>query len=218
MDRRPGEAKMILHVGPADKFMGAFVELLRAHFPPALHEVRLLGRAWPTHPVRADPGVRFIGDSPSRRVLALGRLWRDMHRAERIILHGLFHEELFLPLLLSPEIARKCYWVMWGGDLHADDQRGFALWRFAQLRRLVVSKMAGLVTYLPEDVAHAQQAFGARIPWKECLCYPSNLVPDVDTGLIEGGNAVLVGNSADPPIATPRSFDASRSRVWASGT
>jgi hypothetical protein len=121
-----------------------------------------------------------------------------MLRAERVILHGLFHDELFLPLLLSHQIARKCFWVMWGGDLHPDDLRGFELWRHAHLRRWAVPRIARLVTYLPEDARYAREVFGARGSWQECLCYPSNLVPEVDAGLVENGKAVLVGHSADP--------------------
>src|SRR5690606_38136182 len=122
------------------------------------------------------------------------------------VLHGLFNPKILLILFLMPWQLKKCYWVMWGGDLYVY-QFGEKNWKWRVrefLRRPVIKNMGHLVTYIPGDVELARQWYGAKGEYHECLMYLSNVVdPDIiqaaQAGLEEHkGQNILVGNSADP--------------------
>ena len=40
------------------------------------------------------------------------------HGSRKIILHGLFDFRLIICLFFMPWLLKKCYWVIWGGDLY----------------------------------------------------------------------------------------------------
>ncbi len=71
-------------------------------------------------------------------------------------------------------------------------------------RRFVISRLGHFVTYIKGDYELAQQWYGARGEYHECLMYPSNVFDPQILQKKEAGKKshpglnILVGNSADP--------------------
>lgn len=134
------------------------------------------------------------------------RLFLMLHRADKVILHGLFNPRVITLLACCPWLLAKSYWVIWGGDLYAYQiMRSGLMNRIRErLRRRVISRVGHLVTYIEGDVERARQWYSATGVYHECLMYLSNvfdpcLVPTRSTEKKPGHPViVLVGNSADP--------------------
>src|SRR5690554_1631337 len=188
----------ILHIGGCDKFLPPFIELIKENFDFDQHEFLLrsgMGKA-PDYP-NVKVYERKIIERLKFYIVALLK----MHRADKIILHGLFDIKLVFILFFTPWLLKKCYWVMWGGDLYVyklgeKNHR----WRRNELfRRPIIKNMGNLVTYIEGDVDLARKWYGAKGQYHECLMYSSNLYKEYD--LPEKTSATIniqVGNSADP--------------------
>lgn len=196
----------VLHVGAIDKFIPDFVSLVGHHFDSRRHFFLFINKQKST----------LVPDGKNVRALhgRIGR-WRfflllllKAYRADRIMLHGLFDSGLIRFFALQPWLLEKCYWFIWGGDLHRwksvalqgarpDEQAKARLDEAA--KRKVIAGVGHLVTYVPGDVVLARQWYDARGQHEHCLLYPSNVVADLPSRLTphEGLN-LLVGNSADP--------------------
>src|SRR5690606_21801476 len=99
--------------------------------------------------------------SPFKR--ALHYVW-SLNKAEKIILHGLFDEKLLCALALQPWLLRKCYWIIWGGDLYAREKnvRKSSSTRIESIRAFVIKRLGHLVTYIEGDYELAQKWYGAH--------------------------------------------------------
>lgn len=124
-----------------------------------------------------------------------------MNKAKKIILHSLFNMRLIMLLAMQPWLLKRCYWVVWGGDLYSFQlgKRDFKWWRNEVFRRFVIKRLGHFITYIRGDYELAQKWYGAKGVWHECFMYPSNLYqePPVQNTPHEGIN-ILLGNSADP--------------------
>lgn len=121
-------------------------------------------------------------------------------KAEKIIVHGLFHPKTLLLLALNPWVLGKCHWVIWGGDLYRKRKNNsLQAILYEKLRAFVIRRFGHLITHIEGDYRLAQQWYGARGKWHECFMYPSNLYQEASIQLLphEGIN-ILLGNSADP--------------------
>lgn len=124
-----------------------------------------------------------------------------MHRADKIILHGLFDIKLIFILFFTPWLLKRCYWVVWGGDLYVYKLgRNNKNWKGREFfRRPVIKNMGHLVTYILGDVELAREWYGAKGKYYECIMYPSNLYKSYEIQDKQGETKnILVGNSADP--------------------
>lgn len=152
--------------------------------------------------VNAWPELKVIRNiSSPNKYWWLIKLWTHANRADKIILHGLWGWPLVLTLALNPWLLKRCYWVIWGGDLYYYNQRnkGFKSNSFEILRRIVIKRIGHLVTYIDGDVELARQWYEAKGKYHECIMYPSNVyekheLPDKKNKTIN----IQVGNSADP--------------------
>jgi hypothetical protein len=124
-----------------------------------------------------------------------------MEKAEKVILHGLFSDDLVNYLYWHQRFLPKCYWIMWGGDLYGymNPQRSWRNTFRIHRRYRVVEKMGHLVTYIRGDYELARKVYGATGAYRECFMYPSNLYQSYDIPEVPHDTVnILVGNSADP--------------------
>lgn len=191
------DGNTILHVFGWDrKFVPAFISFVRDRFPGARHEFLIHGPA--------DAGeLRALGAVTHYENLLknIPAVSRQLRSAGRIILHGLFSSHLYYVLALHPWLLKRCYWMIWGGDLYVHQQQARD-WRWRKdewFRRFVISRLGHLVTHVEGDVDLARSWYGARGAYHECLMYLSN-VCRVGGPMAGTGQAVhiLMGNSADP--------------------
>jgi len=191
--------RKILHICPLDKFIPAFIEFVEKNFEFEHHIFVLIGDI-KKYPVHRKSNIIHINQIDSRAQLYL--LLARMHLAKKIILHSIFERNTVNLLFKAPWLLRKCYWVMWGGDLyhHQSRTRDVNENRYENIRACVIRKMGHFVTYVKGDYELAQKWYGAKGEYHECLMYPSNLYKEyvVPPKKNEDQLCVLLGNSADP--------------------
>lgn len=126
-------------------------------------------------------------------------------RADKIIIHALFNQNTIRTLALLPWVLKKCYWVIWGGDLYSFRKRKISIESKIQekIKAFVIKRVGYLVTYIPGDVELAREWYGATGTYHECIMYLSNVVDaeqSTDCYRKEecGPINILLGNSADP--------------------
>lgn len=192
----PSVRPAILHVCIADKFIPPYIEFVRRHFDFAQHEFVMFGGEMDKYP--APAGQTSIWHC--RGGWQWLRLVRRLNQAEKIIIHGLFNFRLVKLLALQPWLLRKCYWVMWGGDLYRYQQHQRTLaWKLHErLRHFVIRRMGHFITYVKGDYELARRWYGTQGIWHECFMYPSNgYQTHVMSQAQHDTRNIQVGNSAD---------------------
>lgn len=197
--------KKILHVCNLDKFIPPFIDFVEENFDLDEH-LFWLNCDHKLYPVEQASSVYKVQKGKINKIRGYLKLVKQMHQAEKIILHGLFNTKVVLLLWVMPWLLKKCYWGIWGGDLYRYQlgKKDYK-WHVREFfRRPVIKQMGHLVTYIPGDVELARQWYGAQGKYCECLMYLSNMVnPEVlketeQNNKYAGQLSVLVGNSADP--------------------
>ncbi|SFR49202.1 TDP-N-acetylfucosamine:lipid II N-acetylfucosaminyltransferase [Thiomicrospira sp. ALE5] len=193
-------SKKILHIANSDKFIPPFIEFVKEHFEFSEHEFLLTG-GMAQEQLKPYANVQLAKRTIIGRLQHYAQAVIKMHQAKKVILHGLFDIKLVYLLFFMPWLLKKCYWVMWGGDLYVY-QLGERSWKWKVrefFRRPVIKNMGHLVTYIKGDYELAQQWYGAKGQYHECFMYTSNLYKEYDVPHKQhSGINILVGNSADP--------------------
>lgn len=184
----------------ADKFVAPFIDFLEKHFVDfSEHQFYIFGDE-ARFPVRKRANISLRSDFD--HVLSAGlELARQMNRAEKIILHGLFNNRVVQLLCIQPWLLRKCHWLIWGGDLYIYQLSSRnPKWHIQEIfRRFVIKRLGHLVTYIKGDAVLARQWYGARGIYHECLMYPSNLYKQyLVPAKADDTIYIQIGNSADP--------------------
>lgn len=195
---------MILHVAGLDKFIPPFVNLIKEEFGERNHQFWLTGSV-EKYPVELSDSVYICGSGFWNKICAYAKLIRQLHAAQKVMLHGLFNIRLVVLLALCPWLLPKCHWIIWGGDLYSYQlaNRDWK-WKVKEFfRRSVIKNIGHLVTYIEGDVALARKWYGAKGIYQECLMYLSNVVNPNTICLShqqhnKSGLNILLGNSADP--------------------
>lgn len=195
---------MILHVAGLDKFIPPFVELVKQEFNADQHQFWLLG-SQKNYPVQQDDSVYVVREGVKGRLLGYFELLKELHRARKVILHGLFNINVIRILVFCPWLLPKCHWVIWGGDLYRyKEPKTTVSSRINEaFRRFVIRRVGSLVTYVKGDVELARKWYKAKGTHHECIMYLSNVVDPkmtVESDPTSGydGLNILLGNSADP--------------------
>ncbi|SNT69965.1 TDP-N-acetylfucosamine:lipid II N-acetylfucosaminyltransferase [Psychrobacter sp. LV10R520-6] len=193
-------SKKILHIAGCDKFIPPFIDFVKENFDCSEHEF-LLTSGMAEKKLNFTPKVRLAKPSKLGKIKHYCQVVIKMHQADKVVLHSLFDHRIVKILFFMPWLLKKCYWVMWGGDLYVyqfgERNRGWKRREF--FRRPVIKHMGHLITYIEGDVELAREWYGAKGQYHECIMYLSNVynAPNI---VEEKDNAlnIQVGNSADP--------------------
>lgn len=187
----------VLHLfGWDKKFFLPFRDFIHKHFSDGRHKFIVYG----------DVNEGDVSPSTDTKVMpnifkSIVAMTKVMYKADKIIIHGLFNNHLFYFLAMQPWLLKKCYWVIWGGDLYIHDT-AVKDWRWKKneiLRCFIVKRIGHFITYIKGDYELAKEWYGAKGDYHHCLMYPSNLYKELILPRKEGGTInILVGNSADP--------------------
>lgn len=124
----------------------------------------------------------------------------SLQKSRKIILHGLFDPKLLIILFCMPWVLKKCYWIIWGGDLYVfkEGKKNFK-WKLREFfRRPIIKNMGYCVSYIKGDFELAQKWYLTKASYLECFMYPSNLFKDYEYSEKNYSEInILVGNSAD---------------------
>lgn len=186
--------KKVVHLCKAEKFIPAFIEFVCAHFDENLHEFVLFGGEVDKFNFKTNERVWVL--SSFRKIVQLtGRLCS----AEKIIIHGLFSRLEVEFLACQPWLLKKCYWVVWGGDLysHVLRRKNFRSDVDEWFRSFVIKRVGNLVTQVEGDYELARAWYGVSGKLHECFVYPSNLYRRRESSVRSDFHLnLLVGNSA----------------------
>ena len=190
----------ILHVAGYSTFMPPFLNLLHTYFE---HDKHALIVAPSPNKVNLPQVIRIeeYEYNIKGRIKYSLELAIEMHKAEKIIIHGLFDLKTLVILFFMPWLLKKSYWVIWGGDLYAYQLEEINWKRkiIGLVRRPVIKNMGHLVTYIKGDVELAREWYGAKGEYHECLMYLSNTYKVLDVPSIQSDTInIQIGNSADP--------------------
>ena len=187
--------KKILHVCYIDKFIPSFVRLVRSEVKSNIHTFTTMGSNYDKYPIEDADDLTYY----SGRFLRYLGISQKMNVNDKIMLHGLFDPGIILVLFCQPWLLKKCYWVMWGGDIYAERGAGFLSILLDKIKCQVVKRIGFLVTYIEGDFLHVKEKYKAKGVLKYCIMYPSNCYKKIEdkkdnnTGVLN----VQVGNSAD---------------------
>lgn len=198
----------VLHLVEYQKFIPSFIDLVNKELATHRHHFYFIHNG-----DKYKPGIGAkvtLNDGSQNIVKFLIGIFNEGCRAKKIVLHGLFSFKLTLALTLQPWLWKKCYWVIWGGDLYGPElsERDWR-WRLKEiLRSVLIPKLGHLLTYVPGDAALAREWYGAKGELHHFIMYPSNVYQKT-TSVKEccGGPIFLVGNSADPSNNHAELFD-----------
>lgn len=193
-------SKKIVHIAACYTFIPPFIEFVNSNFESDNHEFLLT-------PIMAESNllnsknIKLCGNTRSAKLSHYSQVVTKMNQADKIILHGLLDIRITQILFFSPWLLKKCYWVIWGGDLYSYKLgRHKKNWRKKEFfRRPVIKNMGHLVTYIPGDVELARKWYGAKGDYHECLMYLSNTYKSLDVPSTKSDTInIQIGNSADP--------------------
>jgi hypothetical protein len=184
-----------LHICRLDKFIPPFIDLVKENFSFSKHAFLLFGNLQ-TFPTKLDKNVIHINHAYQIFELIL-----KMNQSKKIILHSLFNPLVVLLLFLQPWLLKKCYWIMWGGDLYHFQTPKITIKAliYERVRKHVIKNLGFLVNGTTGDVVLARKWYGAVGTHIKCFNYPSNTYKHYDINSNTHTNInIQVGNSADP--------------------
>lgn len=192
----PNMEQKILHIMHLDKFISPFIDFMEKNFDGIDNHTFTIVGVDCRYPVRSRSNTFFFPELG--KVSVELKLVMEMHKAEKIILHGLFNPKLLRLLAIQPWLLEKCYWVIWGGDLYdyKSQDRSLRRYKLDFLFGRIIRRVGHFVTYIEGDFELAKK-WGATGQHHECLMYPSNLYKEYTCAPKSGTELnVLVGNSA----------------------
>ena len=170
-----------------DKFIPPFIDFVQDNFESSNHRFMILEKEKYEYGLTKSDTVEWI-DKKNKMFTLLSA----MYRADKIIIHGLWHPRVNQLLFLQPWLLKKCYHVMWGGDFYFPEKQGW-------IKKQVVKRMGHFITYIKGDYELVKEWYGAVGEYHECFMYPSNLYKEVDIQPKKHDTInIQIGNSADP--------------------
>jgi dTDP-N-acetylfucosamine:lipid II N-acetylfucosaminyltransferase len=187
----------VLHIITLDKFIPPYIDFLEAHFEDFSEHLFFISGDELQYPVVKRKNTIF--ESELHKSTRSHLLSKFMHEADKIILHSLFDLRNVQLLVFRPWVLKRCFWVIWGGDLYdyRHIKRSFRWYKYEMYRRFIIKRMGHLVTYIKGDVDLARKWYGARGKYQKCLMYPSNLFKEEILPIRKESTInIQIGNSA----------------------
>lgn len=188
----------VLHLMLLEKFNVPFIEFVAEHFDMAQHQFVFL--QVPQYKYGMTEKTDVIWIDKKYKVI---ELLRYMYEADKIIIHGLWSGHLINLLFLQPWLLKKCYWVIWGGDLYnyriGAIPKTFSTILYDFRKRMIIKKFHGIICYNKTEYNYASKWYGAKGKFYQSFFYLSNLFKEFK--IVEKKLATIfiqVGNSADP--------------------
>lgn len=178
--------KSILHVMISSKFLPPFIDFVDAQFGRSNHRYIFLGKENYRDGLTPEHKVEFLSTHDG----IFATLLDDMRNADKVIIHGLWSVEIDILLSLNPDIAKKSYWIMWGGDFYFPERQ-------TELRKRAIHNVGNVITGILGDYELIKEWYGSTATLYSCFAYPSNVVKIRDCPP-SSTKRVLVGNSANP--------------------
>lgn len=195
---KPDAQKTNLHIMDMDKFIPPFIKLIEEHRFSSAQIYFISGSGSERPPTVL--GQVVLSSSFSSRWKRLLWVLKTMNSVDRIILHGLFNLRVVILLFFQPWLLKRCYWMLWGGDLYSrQKKRNFKWWRSEFFRVPVIRNLGAVVVGVPGEYGLVESWYKTKARHIECMLYTSNMYREYP--MVERERTSLnvqVGNSADP--------------------
>ena len=148
---------MILHFANNNSFIGAYIEFIRNNFDIKNHLFLINGNR---EGLQEDETINlFLAPSIGKFRKFRKEIKPYFEVADKVILHGLFIPNIVFFLFFNRKFLKKCYWVIYGGDLYYYKYNSNRLWsKFYEIfRKKVIKNMQGLITHLNGDYLYAKK-------------------------------------------------------------
>jgi len=193
------QKNQIIHCMYAEKFIAPYLRFLEKNFDLSSHF--FLIRKDKNYPIQEKNNILFLknGENKIYRIFIYMKYLNDEH-IEKIILHGILNKELWCILFIQPWLLKKCYWVIWGGDLYYNLNRAKNL-KSAIVEKImgsVIKKIGFIITYVKNDFLLAKLKYQTKAKFLNCLIYESNIFDSNIKNTERNGRFIniLLGNSA----------------------
>ena len=191
---------MVIHMFPKSQFVEGFVSFVRNHFDTKNHKVILYTNQRFELPSELYE-MEFVSDYDEKNLFWL---YRELISADKIIFHNLsvtFY--VMLMVYLTPSIAKKASWLVWGGDLYCYRKRPKRMMdRFVEhMRKVIISRLPYIATLTTGDYDLARKWYKTKaknIRVNYCDENEINILKDVQKMNLPESDTVniLLGNSA----------------------
>lgn len=195
--------KNILHVGNIDKFIFPFVQFNEENLQGCHHEYLFYGYDSRLEGIARVEQCKNKGKNRNvKKFLFYKKSIRKIKKADVVILHSTNNKVInWLLYLLPKSYAKKCKWIVWGGDLHnaqlsPEKQKSVP----ERIKRKIIPWFSTIATVSEGNYNLAKKNYGATGSFVQCFSYPTNIPPkltDSEQKRKETIN-ILIGNSADP--------------------
>lgn len=187
-----------LHIFPNEKFTNPYIEFINNNFNENKHLFFIVGKGI-GRTINKHQNVKEIKNS----FFVFFSLVNEMYKKDKVIIHGLGFPQIVLLLFLQPWLLKKCYWVIWGGDLYSYRKQKTTIKSkvYEMMRGKVIRNMGGLITHIKGDYELAREWYDAKGKYYYSFMYPSNLYKEYDLSNVKKDTEktyIQVGNSADP--------------------
>ncbi len=190
------KGQIVHFLGWDKKFVPQFIDFVQESYGTDQHLFLIYGAV---RDGELPEGMGSIYHYYPSLLKAAAGLLKQLRQARKVILHGLFSAHLYYLLALQPWVLRKCYWVIWGGDLyvHNVQNKDWRWYKNEWIRRFVIPRLGHVITHFKGDYELAKHWYGARGELHKCFMYTSNIFADcsVVAESYDGTN-ILLGNSA----------------------
>ncbi|MDD5638994.1 MAG: TDP-N-acetylfucosamine:lipid II N-acetylfucosaminyltransferase, partial [Candidatus Pacebacteria bacterium] len=187
-----------LHIFPDVLFFEPYVDFINKNFNSEDHLFLILTN-------REKINLRENAKKISKNFKDLSILIRTLYKSEKVILHGLINYQLILILFFQPWLLRKCYWVIFGGDLYFYKFRKKNLKSdiYEITRRFVIKNMNGIISLIKEEYELAQKWYGAKGKYYYSFLYPNGIYKEANLLKVKKSDKkiyIQIGHSADPAL------------------
>lgn len=150
-------------------------------------------------------GISYLCNGAYKKC-SIAELENAMNDASKILLHSIVNPALVIFFAFQSQLLGKCYWVIWGGDLHFHVIAHTKVkWRFLELiRQRLIRRLAGVCTLLDGDYDLLKEWYTTSAKHFDVL-YPADkdIYDKLSTMAGEGEShshtrKILLGNSATP--------------------
>ena len=189
--------KKVLHIVFPEKFFKDYIHFINKNYNPENHLFLYLKMAGD------EPCYSNVIKLKFYRIPVLFHisLYKYFNKYDIIFLHSLSKAKVVNFLFLFPKFLRKCYWLLWGGDLYykLDSIHNKKKNIENKIFSSVLKRLKFVLTHVKGDVEIAKREFGFNGIHFDCLLYPSNVINTtyyISNDENKKELNILVGNSA----------------------
>ncbi len=166
----------ILHIAKNSKFILPFIEFIKDNFDINEHTFLMIGKSMENVDDLPDyESIKYFSAPMIGKYFKFSKEIKSyFHKSEKVILHGLNIPNLIFFLFFNRKFSKKCYWIIWGGDLYYYRYNSKRLWSnfYEIFRRGIIRNLGHVITYAKGDYDIAKRKYKTKAEFHECLFYP----------------------------------------------